>query len=277
MKKILSILTVLVVGFFVLSGVGVAVITPGATLSFQKQLADDGSSFVKQISKNSRQQIPDNKHSFIMSSGQESELQNERLDSLLSLYGIRTEDTIGEFEQVLYNLVSKRKWRNPRLVTKLMNDIDKLSEILEQIGVTDPMTIAEALPIIKNNKERLQEEGINLLCSIDMHAYDGGTFPLVRFYKAIFGRWTMGPIWTEDYATIKGIIGLQQCDYHNCKNDTEGSFIGLIGNDPPVIGYAFELTCQPAWVRGFVLFSKSDVPFVESNGGFEQTQCPCNQ
>ena len=207
----------------------------------------------------------------------ESEVQMEELDSNLSLYGLDTRDTIIEFKQLLFNFASKSKWINPSLLAELIKDIDDLSDILEQIGVTDDMAIAEAILALVNNKEQLQDEGINLFCSIDMYANDGGTFPLIRFYKALFGCWTMGPIWTyEDYATIKGIIGLQHCD-NDCVDNTEGRFIGLIGNDPPVIGYAFDLTCQPAWVRGFVLFSKSDVPFVESNGGFQQTQGSCNQ
>lgn len=205
----------------------------------------------------------------------ESVLQNEDLDSLLSSYGLGTEDTMGEFEQVLYNLVSKRWWRYPRLAAELMNDIDELSDILEQIGVKDDMTIAEALPTIENNKELLQKIGINLFCSIGMGTLvGGGCWPPFRYYTALYGSWFTGH---HCGVTIEGLIGLQYVGCSFCKERYSGGFIGMIGSDPPVIHY--EPCPVDGWqIRGdFTLFSRSNVPFVNSSGGSQQTQCPYNQ
>ena len=199
----------------------------------------------------------------------ESVLQNEDLDSLLSSYGLDTEDTMGKFEQSLYNLVSKRKWRNPSLAAELMKDIDELSDILEQIGVTDDMTIAEALPIIENNKEQLQKIGINLFCSINMVTLVGGfCWPPFRRYTALYGIWRTGYHYG---VTIKGLIGLQheQCSF--CKEKYSGVFIGMNGSNPPVIHYDPEVE---GWqIRGdLTLFSCSNVPFVNSSGSSQQSQ-----
>ena len=206
----------------------------------------------------------------------ESEFQNEKLDSLLSTYGLDTGDTMGEFEQILYNLASKRRWINPSLSAKLINDVDELSDKLEQIGVKDDMTIAEALSIIENNKEQMQEEGINLFCSIDMYAYGGACWPIYRYYKALFGWWGIGHI--PDHVTIKGLTGLQHCEDNGCKDNYEGTFIGLIGSNPPVMYYFYQSASQETWIRGdFVLLSRSNLPFVNYTGGSQQTLCPCNQ
>ena len=245
MKKIMPILAVLVVGILVLSGLGAAAVSSDT--------------------------LKDNQSSDEV----ESVLQNEDLDSLLSSYGLDTEDTMGEFEQLLYNLVYKRWWRYPRLAAELMNDIAELSDILEQIGVKDDMTIAEALPIIENNKELLQKIGINLFCSIHMGTIvGGGCWPPFRYYTALYGIWETG---FHCGVTIKGLIGLQYIQCNFCKERYSGVFIGMIGSDPPVINY-YPCPVDGWQIRGdFTLFSRSNVPFVNSSGGSQQTQCPCNQ
>ena len=237
-------------------------------------MAKDGSPFVQQISQNNQKQLKQPQLDEV-----ESVLQTKDLDSLLSSYGLDTKDTMGEFEQVLYNLASKRSWRNPSLAAKLMNDIDELSSILEQIGVTDDMTIAESLPIIENNKEQLQEEGINLFCSIDIYLIGGGCLPFLRLYKALYGYWKVLFDCSSNHVTIYNpIIGLQHCKGWECKEGYSGEFIGMIGFNPPVMFYFVDSASQHTWVRGdFTLFSRSNVPFVESNGGSQQTSCPCNQ
>lgn len=60
-------------------------------------MAEDGSPFVQQISQNNQKQLKQPQLDEV-----ESVLQNEEMDSLLSSYGLDTENTMGEFKQVLY-------------------------------------------------------------------------------------------------------------------------------------------------------------------------------
>lgn len=221
-------------------------------------MAENGSPFVKQITQSSQQQI-------LLKQSQleevEPELQNMDLDSLLTSYGIDTENTMGEFEQLLYNLVSKKKRGNLLLAAELMKDIDELADILEQIGVTDDISIAKAIPIIENNKEKLQAEGKNLFCSIDIYLCIGSCWPAWRPFMAIYGIWSVDEIWDDtSYVTIKGLTGLQSCEGKKCAEDYEGRFICLIG----YMIYNFQVCTPDIKIRGFVYFSESNVPFINS-------------
>jgi hypothetical protein len=238
-------------------------------------MAENGSPFTKQSSQSSQQQK-------LLKQPQleevDSELQSMDLDSLLTPYGIDTEDTMGEFEQSLYNLVSKERRENPSLAAELMNDVDELSDLLEQIGVTDDMAIAKAIPIIEDNKEKLQAEGKNLFCSIDIYLSIGSCWPTWRLFNAMYGIWDVDEIWDDtSHVTIKGLTGLQSCEGKKCAEDYEGRFICLIGIKPPVMLYNFQVATPYMWVRGFVYFSESNVPFVNSTSNSQQSQCPCNQ
>jgi len=178
-----------------------------------------------------------------------SEPQNQDINLLLSKYGLNTESTIGEFEKILRNLVL----RTPLRAVKLLRNLHTLSDILEQIGVTDDMTIAEALPVIKNDPKPLQDVGINLFCSVDIEGY-GTTRPIARDTITILGGWS---IYYADYpgthAEIDGSSGRQYCEY-----ECGGRVIGFFGH----------ISClkfQPApcaTVDGTALYSISDVPFV---------------
>ena len=204
----------------------------------------------------------------------------KELDSLLNFHGLNTDNTMGDFEQLLYNLVNKRSKRNPTITAELINDIEKLSDIMNKIGVTDDMKIAEAIPIIENNKEQLQEEGINLFCSIHVDAKGGYCYPFFRLFQVLFGNWHCwgGPLHTHHYVKIKSqIVGLQYCEDYECGNKS-GDFIGLIGFNPPVMYYIPYITDPIVYIRGnFSLFSRSDVPFVGSDGNLLQSKCPCNK
>jgi len=208
----------------------------------------------------------------------ELELQLQEIDSYLSAYGLDTRNTMGKFEQVMYNLVSKRKWRNPSLAEEMLKELDELSEILEQIGVIDDMTIAEAIPVIKNNKEFFQAEGKNLFCTMDIELTMGGCIPIMRVFNAMYGIWGVDKILDDtSYVRIKGISGFQNCEGWDCAKDYEGRFICLIGFNPPVMLWNYQVCTRYMWIRGFVYYSESNVPFVNSTSNSQQFTCPCNQ
>ena len=196
------------------------------------------------------------------------------LDYQLSKYGLETRDTIRDFEQVLYRLIYRGRWINPFLSYRLKKEVANLSDVLHEMGISKEMTIAEALPIIEENKEILQKEGINLFCSIEMNALSGNAVPLFRLFIVIFGSWLCEIGFEGNYLKIESsIIGLQYCEDQDTE-DKVGGLIGLIGFDPPVIRSDPPPVGTGEWmIRGdFSLYSKSNVPFV--NYSYDHSQNP---
>ena len=179
-----------------------------------------------------------------------SEPQNQDINDLLSKFGLNTESTIKEFKRILHKSVLK----NPLGSTKLLRDLNTLSNTLEQIGVTDDMTIAEAITVIKNNPEPLQERNINMFCTISVFGM-GVTIPINRDLVpiALRGGWEI--YYTNDPRTHAEIIGSSGRQY--TENVCGGRFyffngrISCLGVMPP-----------RAQVNGEALVCISDVPFV---------------
>lgn len=192
---------------------------------------------------------------------------HKEVNSILKLYGLNLESTMGEFKHLLNKLVIKRTFRNPSLIAELKNDIETLSYIFDQIGVKDKMTIKQALTLIKNNKGLFQDNGINLFCSIFVFGHPAYGYPWFRLFKVLYGNWGIVEAWGDNYVKIKSqIIGYQSCEDQMCRN-TSGNFIGLITFTPPAIYYTYMLITPYVRVNGFfTLFSQSDVPFVKSDG-----------
>lgn len=191
---------------------------------------------------------------------------HSKLDTQLSKYGLETRDTIRDFEQTLYGLIYGNRWMNPFLFYRLKKDIDELSDILHEMSITNKMTIAEALPIIEENKDSLQEKGINLFCSMEMNALSGNAVPFYRFFIIFFGSWLCELGFEGNYLKIESsIVGLQYCEDENTEAKV-GDLIGLIGFDPPVIRSDPPPVTTGEWmIKGdFTLYSKSNVPFVNS-------------
>ena len=194
------------------------------------------------------------------------------LGTQLSKYGLDTRDTIKDFEQTLYRLIYKNRWLNPFLSFRLKKDIAELSDVLYEMGISKEMTIAEALPIIEENKGQLQDKGINLFCSIDIHCYGGGCWPLFRAFKVLYGEWEFG--WNGYVDINSPIIGHQYCDSTGCYSKS-GRYIGMIG----AVGInllTFPTVPEYNIVGKFTLYSKCDVPFVNSTSEL-QTPCPCEE
>ncbi|UCD13637.1 MAG: hypothetical protein JSW60_08785 [Thermoplasmatales archaeon] len=202
----------------------------------------------------------------------EIRLQNNYLDFCLSLVGLSTEDTITEFKQLLYNKVSKKPTRNPRFATGLKNDIDKLSEILQQIGVTDDMTIKKSMQIIENNKELLQQSGINLFCYIGANVRYAYFWPWFRLFKVVYGHWYIQHGEKGRFVIIYNpTIGLQYCkDYDTAEHS--GDYICLIGLVPPVIiGHPPPVISRDMHIKGFALFSICTIPFTVPSNNYQQS------
>jgi hypothetical protein len=194
-------------------------------------------------------------------------LQYKYLDSFLSLVNLSTKDTIAEFKQLLYNTISKKPTGNPRLADGLKNDIDKLSEILQQIAVTDDMTIKESLQIIENNKTLLQQSGINLFCFMRANARYAYFWPWFRLFKVVYGHWYIqhGDEHDRFVKIYNPIIGLQYCENYETA-DHSGNYICLIGLVPPVVsGDMPAVISRDMHINGFALFSISTIPFVETS------------
>lgn len=203
-------------------------------------------------------------------------VKHKELDFFLRFHRLNIGSTIGEFKQLLYKLVTKRENRNPSLTVEFKNDIEKLSNIFDQIGVTNDLTIKQALPLIENNREVFQEEGINLFCSIHILGFPGYGNPWIRFFKVLYGEWGIMEAWDENYVKIKSqILGCQNCENQSCE-ETSGKFIGLITFTPPAIYWTYMLITPYVVINGFfTLFSKSNVPYVKMDGTSQQSKCPC--
>jgi len=188
----------------------------------------------------------------------------DELEYFLRFYKLNIQSTISEFEQLLYKLVANQENRYPFLTVQLKNDIEKLSDIFDRIGVTNDLAINQALPLIENNKGIFQELGINIFCSMKVNLIGGSCYPHPRFIKVIYGNWRCwgGYPYGPHTVKIKSIfIGLQYCEDGAC-GAASGEFIGLVGI-PPVILYFPAITAPWVFIRGnFVLFSHSSLPFV---------------
>ena len=194
------------------------------------------------------------------------------LGTQLSKYGLETRDTIKDFEQTLYRLIYRGLWMNPFLSFRLKKDVAELSDILYEMGISDDMIIAEALPIIKENKGQLQDKGINLFCSIDIYSFSGGCWPYFRFFKVLYGSWKYG---NNGHIEINSpITGLQYCKESDCSS-RYGEFIGMMGT---ITHNPFTFPTIPEYNidSKFTLYSKCDVPFVNSTSEL-QTPCPCEK
>jgi hypothetical protein len=188
----------------------------------------------------------------------------DELDYFLRFYKLNIESTIDEFEKLLYKLVAIGENRYPLLTGDLKNEIEELSNIFDQIGVTNDLTIKQALPLIENNKVRFRDLGINIFCSIKVKLIGGSCFPHPRYFKVVYGNWRCweGYPYGPHTIRIKSIfIGLQYCEDDSC-GAASGDFVGLIGI-PPVMLYFPAITAPWVFIRGnFVLFSHSNLPFV---------------
>jgi hypothetical protein len=138
------------------------------------------------------------------------------------------------------------------------------------------MTIAEALPIIEENKGQFRDKGINLFCSIDIYLYGGGCFPIFRLVKAVYGSWGVGH--SVEYIIIEGLTGSQQCD-DDCTDEEYGKFIGAYGKGPePLMYYYVSSASGTTEIHSdFTLYSKSNVKFVNSTTDYSHILCPCEE
>ena len=177
-------------------------------------------------------------------------------DLLLKYYKIDMDKTtMGEFKQILYNLIPKTILRKPALSAELKKDIADLYDILGEIGVTSDMTISQAKTIIENDGEPLRTRNINLICSIDILGI-GSTFPILRILKAVYGMWGIMSNAGSTKAVIDGLLGRQYAKDTGCS----GRIIGLIGCIS-MLGREQKFGFPVAVVTGFALFSISNVPF----------------
>jgi hypothetical protein len=200
----------------------------------------------------------------------------KELDFLLRFYRLNIGSTIGEFKQLLYRLATNRENRNPLLTVEFENDIEKLSNLFYQIGASNDLTIKQALPLIENNSEVFQEEGINLFCSIHILGFPGGGRPWIRLFKVLYGEWNIWEAWGENYVIIKSkILGCQICENQSCE-ETSGKFIGLITFTPPAMYWTYMIITPHVFINGFfTLFSISNVPYVYIDNASQQSKCPC--
>lgn len=194
----------------------------------------------------------------------ESKSHYKELNSILKFYRLNLGSTIGEFENLLYNLVMKRDNRNPSLTDELKSNLQKLFVTMRQIRITKDMTISQSLPLIEKNKGIFQELGINIFCSVKVKLIGGSSYPHNRFIKVFYGEWRCWGGYPFGPHTVKinsRLIGLQYCEDGDCGAQS-GEFIGLIGI-PPVMIYIPAITAPMVGIRGnFVLFSHSGLPFV---------------
>jgi hypothetical protein len=201
-------------------------------------------------------------------------IQSSRIDKLdlnfkeieyyLGHYGLNKKSTIGDFKQLLYNLVTKQEIKYPALSIELKNDIETLSAIFRQIGINDDISIIQALPIIEENSVLFRNVGINLFCVLRIYGHPARGLPYFRLLKCLCGIWYLFYDWPEHYVKINSLlIGLQYCVAKSCE-DTRGVFIGLITFFPPAI-WATYLPITPYLIINgmFTLFSKSNVPFID--------------
>ncbi|UCH71909.1 MAG: hypothetical protein JSW62_05815 [Thermoplasmatales archaeon] len=201
---------------------------------------------------------------------EEKETSNS-IQTLLSYYNLDMDrSTMGEFEQLLQNILAKKSLGNKNLVAELSADVEESFNALEEIGVKPGMTITEAMTIIDNNRGLLLPLKFNLLCSIKVRGW-GRTIPFFWrvFQRAAYGRWILhGPVPTKwpAFVYINSPIMGNQYDYSDdtgCEH--KGVLIGLIGKirtegRTSDIGWSFLY----AVVDGFALYSRSTVPFTSS-------------
>jgi hypothetical protein len=202
----------------------------------------------------------------------------EELEFYLRAYGLNKKSTIGDFVDLLYKFVNKQRNRNPYLTNIINNDIKLLTDILDKIGILESMTISQALPIIEKNKEEFQKDGINLFCSVCIYGHPGNGLPFFRLFKVLYGVWQL--FWggyDDNIKIYNPKIGLQSCQGRMCE-ERSGRFIGLITLIPPAI-YTPMLPVTPLIIINglFTLFSKSNVPFVNTSSNSIQSQCKCYQ
>ena len=192
------------------------------------------------------------------------DLNYKEFEYYLKYFGLNKKNTIGDFKQLLYNLVTKQEIKYPTLSIELKSNIETLSEIFEQIGINDDLTIIQALPIIEDNSEIFRNVGINLFCLMRIYGHPARGLPYFRLLKCLCGIWYLFYDWSEHYIKINSpLIGLQYCVAKSCE-DTKGVFIGLITFLPPAI-WATYLPITPYLIINgmFTLFSKSNVPFID--------------
>jgi len=188
-------------------------------------------------------------------------------EELQSAYGIDIDiSTMGEFEQLLYSLISDMNFGDPLLDAQLTSDLNEFFDILDQIGVTSDMTIAEAIVIIIINRQTFLALRFNILCSIDLDGV-GKTFPLFpRHFWASYGYWeTFGNYLTN--IEINGILGHQSEEYQARHH---GFIIGLLGE----IYRTYHTMYDEAHVHGFALWSRSNVPFTGSGSSSQPGSQP---
>jgi len=183
-------------------------------------------------------------------------------EKLQSAYGIDIDiSTMGEFEQLLYSLISDVSFGDPLLDAQLTSDLNEFFDILDQIGVTPDMTIAEAIVIIIINRQTFLALRFNILCRIDLDGA-GTTFPYFfpRYIKLAYGVWETGLSHPSPNIEINGILGHQSGAVYGERH--KGFIIGLLGQISTTSHTGtWGLPYTKAHVHGFALWSRSNVPF----------------
>jgi len=197
-------------------------------------------------------------------------------EELQSAYGIDIDiSTMEEFEQLLYSLISDMSFGDPLLDAQLTSDLNEFFDILDQIGVTSDMTIAEAIIIIIINRQTFLALGFNILCSINLDGV-GKTLPLFRYFKAAYGFWETGLSHPSPNIEINGILGHQSGAVYG--EPHRGFIIGLLGQIYTTSHTGtWGLPYTKAHVHGFALWSRSTVPFAGGSSSQPSSQLSSQQ
>jgi len=146
---------------------------------------------------------------------------------LLKYYKIDMDKTtIGEFKQILYTLASKSNSRDEASATELKNDVDGFYAVINQIGVTQEMTITQAKTVI-DNAGGVNELGYNIICFVGVSGC-GITIPVFRVIHAIYGFWALSCDTLGGQATVTGLLGTQHQEV-SAIGGFGGTVLGLIG------------------------------------------------